>query len=91
MKKGVELPVSVSQVFSTATDNQSEIVLHFFAGTALMTAQTRALGSYKLIGLIPLPRGEPKIQITFTADQHNYSMIAVDLDTGKQIIIERGK
>ncbi len=69
IRANADLGTSVSKVFSTFADNQSQITLHLCAGTKTLAADNRALGTYVITGFPPAPRGKPQVEIQFTATQ----------------------
>jgi molecular chaperone DnaK len=61
------MPCEVTNVFSTAEDNQTEILLHLFSGPKEVAAENRSLGTYAIVGIPPLPRGRPQVAVTLRA------------------------
>lgn len=90
ISQNAQLGTSVSQVFSTFSDDQSEITLHLFAGTAPRAAENRALGKYVVTGFPAASRGTPQIEIRFTATRESkLEVTAKDTATGKSLHIQR--
>jgi len=68
IEKNTTIPVSRSQVFSTAQDNQPSVEVHVLQGERGMAHDNRTLGKFILDGLPPSPRGLPQIEVTFDID-----------------------
>jgi hypothetical protein len=66
--RNTPLPASASQIFSTATDNQTSVEVQLFQGERTMTADNRSLGKFVLSGIAPRPRGMPQIEVVFRVD-----------------------
>src|SRR5690606_7331029 len=62
------IPVSKSQIFSTAADNQSQVEIHVVQGERPMAKDNKSLGQFILDGITPAPRGVPQIEVTFDID-----------------------
>ena len=79
------IPAKQSQVFSTATDNQTEVTIHVLQGERPMAAQNRTIGQFNLTGIAPAPRGVPQIEVTFDIDKNGIlNVSAKDKATGKE-------
>ena len=79
------IPAKQSQVFSTATDNQTEVTIHVLQGERPMAAQNRTIGQFNLTGITPAPRGVPQIEVTFDIDKNGIlNVSAKDKATGKE-------
>src|SRR5215217_5092356 len=59
IKSGTTVPCSVSEIFSTAADGQSQIMVTPFRGTNQMAASNHALGRFQIVGIPSGPRGTP--------------------------------
>jgi len=68
LEKGCKLPCSVTQTFSTADDNQTQIVVNTFQGNSSLVADAKHLGKFQVIGIRRAARGEPKVAISFIAE-----------------------
>ena len=78
--KGESLPAVQSQVFSTASDNQTSVKIHVLAGNGSMAADNRTLGRFTVIDIPPAPRGVPQIDVSFEVDAlGQFKISAVDL------------
>ena len=84
IEKNTTVPVSRSQVFSTAQDNQPSVEIHVLQGEREMAADNRTLGKFILDGIPPSPRGIPQIEVTFDIDANGIlNVSAKDKATGK--------
>lgn len=93
IESNTTIPVSKSQVFSTAMNNQPSVDIHVLQGERPMADDNRTLGRFQLSDLPPAPRGVPQIEVTFDIDVNGIiSVSAKDKGTGKvqNIKIESG-
>lgn len=82
--KNTTIPASESKVFSTATDNQSQVEINVLQGERTMAEDNTSLGRFILDGIPPAPRGVPKIEVTFDIDANGIlNVSAEDKGTGK--------
>jgi molecular chaperone DnaK len=87
------IPVTKSEVFSTAVDNQSAVDIHVLQGERPMASDNITLGKFQLTAIPPAMRGIPKIEVTFDIDANGIiNVSAKDQGTGKKqdIRIESG-
>jgi molecular chaperone DnaK len=85
IERNSAIPVSRSQVFSTAADNQSQVEIHVLQGERPMAADNVSLGRFILDGIPPAPRGIPQIEVTFDIDVNGIlNVTAVDKGTNKK-------
>jgi molecular chaperone DnaK len=79
------IPLTRSQVFSTAVDNQPAVDIVVLQGEREMAKDNRKLGTFKLDGIRPARRGEPQVEVTFDIDANGILKVsAKDKDTGKE-------
>lgn len=92
IERNTTIPVSKSQIFSTAADNQTQVEIHVVQGERPMAADNKSLGRFILDGIPPAPRGIPQIEVTFDIDSNGIlTVTAKDKATGKsQDIIIKG-
>jgi len=83
--RNTTIPTRKSEIFSTASDNQTSMEVHVLQGERSLARDNRTLGKFHLIGLPPAPRGVPQIEVTFDIDANGIlSVTAKDLGTGKE-------
>jgi molecular chaperone DnaK len=85
IKRNTTIPVSKSQIFSTAEDNQPSVDIHVVQGERPMARDNKSLGKFTLSDIEPAPRGTPQIEITFNIDANGImNVTAKDLKTNKE-------
>ncbi len=85
IKRNTTIPVSKSQIFSTAVDNQPAVDIHIVQGERSMAKDNKSLGNFSLTGIDPAPRGVPQIEITFNIDVNGMLNVkAKDLKNNKE-------
>lgn len=83
--RNTTIPTKKSEVFSTATDNQSSVEIRVLQGERPMAADNHNLGNFTLSGIPPAPRGIPQIEVTFDIDANGIlNVTAKDKGTGKE-------
>jgi molecular chaperone DnaK len=83
--RNTTIPTRKSEVFSTASDNQTSVEVHVLQGERSMARDNRTLGKFHLVGLPPAPRGMPQIEVTFDIDANGIVNVqAKDRGTGKE-------
>ena len=83
--RNTTIPTTKSQVFSTAADNQPAVDVVVYQGERPMAHDNKMLGHFKLDGIRPARRGEPRIEVTFSIDVNGIVNVkAKDLDTQKE-------
>jgi molecular chaperone DnaK len=68
IERNTTIPTRRSQVFSTASDNQTQVEIHVLQGERPMAMYNKSLGKFILDGIPPAPRGMPQIEVTFDID-----------------------
>jgi molecular chaperone DnaK len=85
IEKNTTIPTRKSEVFSTASDNQTSVEVHVLQGERPMAGQNRTLGKFHLVGIPPAPRGMPQVEVTFDIDANGIvNVSAKDLGTGRE-------
>ena len=83
--RNTTIPTTKSQIFSTAEDNQPAVDVMVYQGERPMAHDNKLLGHFKLDGIKPARRGEPRIEVTFSIDVNGIVKVtAKDLDTQKE-------
>jgi molecular chaperone DnaK len=77
--------VRKSEIFSTATDNQTSVEVHVLQGERELARDNRTLGKFHLMGIAPAPRGVPQIEVSFDIDANGIvNVSAKDMATGRE-------
>jgi len=85
IQRNTTIPTRKSEVFSTASDNQTSVEVHVVQGERPLARDNRTLGRFHLVGLPAAPRGVPQIEVTFDIDANGIvNVSAKDLGTQKE-------
>lgn len=85
IERNTTVPVSRTQTFSTASDNQSSVEVHVLQGERPMAKDNKSLGKFMLDGLPPAPRGTPQVEVSFDIDANGVLTVkAMDKATNKE-------
>ena len=85
IKRNTTIPTRMSQVFSTAADNQTAVDIHVVQGEREFARDNKTLGQFRLDGILPAQRGVPQIEVTFDIDANGIvNVSAKDKGTGKE-------
>lgn len=90
LPKGCKLPCSASNTFGTAKDGQSDITLHLYRGNSPVVSGAHALGSWRISGFTPGPRGATVVTVTLSVDTSGIHLSATDNHPDTVLAIHRG-
>ena len=83
--RNTTIPTRKSEIFSTASDNQTSVEVHVLQGERPMAGDNRTLGKFHLVGIPPAPRGMPQVEVTFDIDANGIvNVSAKDMGTGRE-------
>jgi molecular chaperone DnaK len=83
--RNTTIPTRKSEIFSTASDNQTSVEVHVLQGERPMASDNRTLGKFHLVGIPPAPRGMPQVEVTFDIDANGMvNVSAKDMGTGRE-------
>jgi molecular chaperone DnaK (HSP70) len=91
LESGCKLPCKLSQIFSTAEDNQNQITITLVRGLSKLTQDGVKLGKYQITGIMPAPRGTPQIKVVFGASRGQIWLSASDVSGKSNIQITKVK
>ncbi|MBI5501195.1 MAG: molecular chaperone DnaK [Deltaproteobacteria bacterium] len=82
--RNTTIPTRKTEIYSTASDSQTSVEIHVLQGERPMSRDNRTLGRFHLEGIMPAPRGVPKIEVSFDIDANGILNVgAKDMATGK--------
>jgi molecular chaperone DnaK len=85
IERNTTIPTRKSEIFSTASDNQTSVEVHVLQGERPMAQDNRTLGKFHLVGIPPAPRGMPQIEVAFDIDANGIvNVSAKDMGTGRE-------
>jgi molecular chaperone DnaK len=83
--RNTTIPSRKSEIFSTASDNQTSVEVHVLQGERPMAGDNKTLGKFHLVGIPPAPRGVPQVEVTFDIDANGIvNVSAKDVGTGRE-------
>jgi molecular chaperone DnaK len=83
--RNTTIPTRKSEIFSTASDNQTSVEVHVLQGERPMAGDNRTLGKFHLVGIPPAPRGMPQVEVAFDIDANGIvNVSAKDMGTGRE-------
>ncbi|HEY0323828.1 MAG TPA: molecular chaperone DnaK [Pyrinomonadaceae bacterium] len=85
IERNTTIPTRKSEIFSTASDNQTSVEVHVLQGERPLATDNRTLGKFHLVGIPPAPRGMPQVEVTFDIDANGIvNVSAKDMGTGRE-------
>jgi molecular chaperone DnaK len=85
IQRNTTIPTRKSEIFSTASDNQTSVEVHVLQGERPMAADNKTLGKFHLVGIPSAPRGVPQVEVTFDIDANGIvNVSAKDVGTGRE-------
>jgi molecular chaperone DnaK len=83
--RNTTIPTRKSEIFSTASDNQTSVEVHVMQGERPIASDNKTLGKFHLVGIPPAPRGVPQVEVTFDIDANGIvNVSAKDVGTGRE-------
>lgn len=92
IKRNAKIPTKKTRGFTTFADHQPNLLIQVYEGDEVLTKNNNLLGKFNLDGIPPMPKGEPKIDVTFEIDMNGVLQVsAVETSTGKAMAITIAK
>lgn len=94
IKRNTSIPCEVIEVFSTYCDNQPGVTVRVYEGERSMTKDNNSLGTFELLGIPPMKKGQPRIKVKFMVDVNGIMSIEASEEStnkNKKILIENKK
>jgi molecular chaperone DnaK len=89
VEKNTTIPIRVSEIFTTAVDNQNFVTIKVYQGEREFTKDNRLLADFELIGIPPAKQGVPQIEVSFDIDTNGILQVsAKDLGTGEEKVVK---
>ncbi len=83
--RNTTIPTRKSEIFSTASDNQTSVEVHVMQGERPLASDNKTLGKFHLVGIPSAPRGVPQVEVTFDIDANGIvNVSAKDVGTGRE-------
>ncbi|MGI8811564.1 MAG: molecular chaperone DnaK [Pyrinomonadaceae bacterium] len=85
ISRNTTIPTRKSEIFSTASDNQTSVEVHVLQGERPLATDNKTLGKFHLVGIPSAPRGIPQVEVTFDIDANGIvNVSAKDVGTGRE-------
>jgi len=89
IQQGTKVPCTRTEVFSTAADGQTKVMVSPFRGTNQMAMNNHALGRFQIVDIPSAPRGMPQVEVTFTITKRKILLSARDQTRQKELHVQR--
>jgi L1 cell adhesion molecule like protein len=94
IKRNTSIPIKEERTYSTHSDNQPSVTIKIFEGERAKTSSNNLLGKFDLVDIPPMPKGEPRIKITFEVDANGIMTVSakeLSKDITRNIVIKNEK
>jgi len=89
LEAGEAVPCERAQLFGTAVDDQGQITITVYRGSAERVRDSHLVGNFRISGFPPAARGVPQIEALFMATEHDLRLLATDKRTSRECRLER--